>query len=170
MNTRGITLLVALAVLLGGCRYSFAGGGLPGHVRTVAILPFENDTSQPLVETDIQRALQQQLPRSLGVRIADQSVADALVRGTVSSYQEVVSSVRPNQNPTGSNQVPVAQRQVRIVFDAEIYDIRQDQILWQARGQSVQGAFADSESQDAGRERAIEEIVTRFIEGAQSQW
>src|SRR5690606_41694090 len=108
MTLRRIILVFTIAVLLGGCRYSFAGGGLPSHVRTVAVLAFENDTSQPLLETDIQRALQQQLPRNLGVRIADQSVADAIVRGTVTSYQEVVSSVRPNQNPTGATQVPVA--------------------------------------------------------------
>ena len=66
--------------------------------------------------------------------------------------------------------MPVAQRQVRIVFDAEIYDIREDQILWRAQGQSVVGSFGDDEGQDAGRQNAIKEIVTRFIEGAQSQW
>ena len=158
------------AVLMTGCNYGFVGGGLPGHIRTVAVLPFENQTSQPLLETDIQRALQTELPRSLGLRIADEAAADAVVRGTVSSYDEVVSSVRPRTSDIGSSEVQVGQRTVRIVFDAEIYDMRQDQLLWRAQGQSVQGAFGDSESQDRGKQRAIEEIVTRFIEGAQSQW
>lgn len=162
--------VLALALGTGGCNYGFVGGGLPSHVRTVAVLTFENDTSQPLLETDIQRALQRELPRSLGVRIAEESVADAVVRGTVSSYEEVVSSVRPSSGTTPTNEVPVAQRQVRIVFDAEIYDMREDQVLWRAQGQSALGAFADGEGQEAGRERAIEEIVTRFVEGAQSQW
>lgn len=165
-------LLAGLSMLLtaGACSYSFVGGGLPGHVRTVAVLAFENETSQPLLETDIQRALQVELPRQLGVRIADESVADAVVRGTVSSYEEMVSSVRPTPGESSTNAVPVAQRQVRIVFDAEIYDIREDQILWRAQGQSVVGSFGDDEGQDAGRQNAIKEIVTRFIEGAQSQW
>lgn len=163
-------LLVLLAVLVGGCNYGFTGGGLPGHIRTVAVLSFENTTSQPLLETDIQRALQVELPRSLGVRIAEQSVADALVRGTVSSYEEVVSSVRPTQGGSPSDQVPVVQRQVRIVFNAEIYDLRQDQVIWRAQSQSVLGSFAENESQETGRTRAIEELVNRFVEGAQSQW
>jgi hypothetical protein len=165
--------LLAISLLLlaaSSCRYSFVGGGLPSHVRTVAVLAFENETSQPLLETDIQRALQVELPRSLGVRIADESVADAVVRGTVSSYEEVVSSVRPTSGASQNTEVPVAQRQVRIVFNAEIYDMREDQVLWRAQGQSVLGSFGDNESQDAGRQRAIEEIVTRFVEGAQSQW
>lgn len=170
MSMRACLGALGMALVLAGCNYGFVGGGLPGHVRTVAVLAFENDTSQPLLETDIQRALQQELPRSLGVRIADQTVADAVVRGTVSSYEEVVSSVRPNTGTPNSSEVPVAQRQVRIVFDAEIYDMRQDQVLWRAQGQSALGSFADGEGQDAGRNRAIEEIVTRFVEGAQSQW
>ena len=167
---RGLLPLLILLAAFAGCRYGFVGGGLPSHVRTVAILTFENNTSQPLLETDIQRALQQELPRNLGVRVAEQTVADAVVRGTVSSYEEVVSSVRPNTSATGSSQVPVAQRQVRIVFDAEIYDMRQDQILWRAQGQSVLGTLADGESPEQGRNRAIEELVTRLIEGAQSDW
>lgn len=170
MRIRLLLATLPFVIGLAACSYSFVGGGLPGHVRTVAVLAFENETSQPLLETDIQRALQVELPRSLGVRIADQSVADAVVRGTVSSYEEVVSSVRPISGQSSSNEVPVAQRQVRIVFDAEIYDMKEDQVLWRAQGQSVLGSFGDNESQDAGRQRAIEEIVTRFIEGAQSQW
>jgi hypothetical protein len=166
---RAATLLLLLACA-SGCIYGFTGGGLPSHVRTVAVLAFENNTSQPLLETDIQRALQVELPRSLGVRIGDQSVADAVVRGTVSSYDEVVSSIRPSPSGSPTAEVPVLQHQIRIVFDAEIYDMDNDQVIWRAQGQSVLGTYAEGESQDQGRTRAIEEIVNRFVEGAQSQW
>ena len=37
-----------------GCLYSFVGGGLPEHIRTIAIIPFENSTSQPLLESEIE--------------------------------------------------------------------------------------------------------------------
>jgi hypothetical protein len=162
--------LLLLLLPLTACNYGFTGGGLPGHIRTVAVLAFQNNTSQPLLETDIQRKLQEELPRSLGVRIAEESVADALVRGTVTSYDEVVSSVRPTQPGSQNDEILVQQRQVRIVFNAEIYDLRQDQVIWRAQGQSVLGTFSEGESQEAGRTRALEELVTRFVEGAQSQW
>lgn len=167
------TAFAALLLLLGaaGCNYGFAGGGLPGHVRTVAVLAFDNSTIQPLLETDIQRALQVAMPRELGVRIAPEDAAHAVVRGKVTSYEEVVSSVRPTQGGLGSQeQIPVVQRQVRITFDAEIYDVREDQPLWRAQGQSVIGTFGESESPERGKARAVEEIVKKFIEGAQSQW
>ena len=162
--------VLALALLLGtwGC-YSLTGGGLPGHIRTVAVLTFDNTTVQPLLETDIQRELQTSLPRNLGVRLAEEAIADAVVRGTVVGYEEVAASVRPSDQ--SSDRVPVAQRQIRITYNAEIYDLKEDRRIWSAQSQSVLGNYQpDSETPEVGRQRAIREISTRMIEGAQSQW
>lgn len=166
-----LLLAGGLATLpLAGCLYSFAGGGLPGHIRTVAIQPFDNGTTQPLLETDIQRALQSELPRKLGVRLADEATADAIVRGRVVGYDEVAASVRPATGPDIET-VPVIQRQIRLTYEAEIYDIQQDEPIWTVSSQAVVGNFQpESESAEIGRARAIEELVTRVIEGAQSQW
>jgi hypothetical protein len=164
-------LLAALVtILLGssGC-YSFTGGGLPGHIRTVAVLAFDNTTVQPLLETDIQRELQTALPRNLGVRLAEEAIADAVVRGTVVGYEEVAASVRPSEQ--GAERIDVAQRQVRITYNAEIYDLKEDRRIWAAQSQSVVGNYQpDSETPEVGRQRAIKEISNRMIEGAQSQW
>ena len=160
--------VVALALSSGGCLYSFTGGGLPSHIRTVAVLAFDNTTVQPLLETDIQRALQASFPRNLGVRLAEESRADAVVRGKVVGYEEVAASVRPVEQ---GQQVPVVQRQVRITYDAEIYDLKQDRRIWSVQSQSVLGNFQpESEAPELGRSRAIKELVNKFIEGAQSQW
>lgn len=161
--------LLALLLSLSGCMYSFVGGGLPPHVRTVAILPVENETAQPLLETDVERALQAELPRSLGVRLAEEELADAVVRGSIRRYDEVASSVRPSQ---GEQQVPVVQREVRITYDLEIFDQREDKLLWKATSQTVTGTFLpdNGETAQEGRARALEELVRKVIEGAQSQW
>jgi GAF domain-containing protein len=43
-------LLTSLSLLaLGGCLYGFAGGGLPPSIKTVAVLPFDNQTAEPLL-------------------------------------------------------------------------------------------------------------------------
>ena len=161
-------LAATLLVGLGGC-YSLTGGGLPSHIRTVAVLAFDNTTVQPLLETDIQRELQTALPRNLGVRLAEEAVADAVVRGTVVGYEEVAASIRPSEQD--SDRVPVAQRQVRITYNAEIYDLKQDRRIWAAQSQSVVGNYQpDSERPEVGRSRAIKEISNRMVEGAQSQW
>ena len=46
-DPRRIGLGVLITVLAaGGCNYGFRSGSFPDHIRTVAILPFENDTSE----------------------------------------------------------------------------------------------------------------------------
>lgn len=163
-------LASALAALLaGGCMYSLTGGGLPEHIDTIAVLPFENTTPQPLLETDIEQAMQRELPRNLGVNLAAEDVADAVLRGRITGYEEVATSVRPTDE--AQQQVPVVQRQIRIVYEAEIFDVQQDRPIWRASSQSVVGNFQpDSETPTEGRARAIEELIRKVIEGAQSQW
>jgi hypothetical protein len=160
---------LAPLLLLAGCLYSFAGGGLPGHIRTIAVVPFDNTTSQPLIESEVESRMQRELPRNLGVRLAAEAAADAVVRGRITGYEETAAAIRPASGRDAV--VPVVQRQIRVSYEAEIYDMREDRALWQARGQSVIGNFQpDNESPEAGRTRAVEELVRRVIEGAQSQW
>lgn len=167
MPFRSNALVLLLGLLVGGCMYSFVGGGLPRHIRTIAVLPFENGTSQPLLESEIEARMQEELPRNLGVRLAAENAADAVVRGRIVAYDEVAASVRPSQD----DRVPVIQRQVRITYEAEIYDMREDRSLWRAQSRSVLGNFQpDSEAPDQGRSRAIQELVRSLVEGAQSQW
>jgi hypothetical protein len=161
--------LTPLILLLAGCMYGFVGGGLPSHVRTVAVMPFDNETTQPLLETEIVQRLQTELPRNLGVRLAEESRADAVLRGRVLGYEEVAASVRPTQDDA---QVPVVQRQVRITYEMEIYDVREDKPLWRAQSQAALGNFLPErgETPQQGRDRAIRDLVQKVIEGAQSQW
>jgi hypothetical protein len=158
-----------LTFALTSCIYSFVGGGLPSHIRTLAVVPFENTTPQPLIEAEVEQRIQQELPRNLGVRLAAEGAADAVVRGRITGYDEVAASIRPvGQN---ADRIPVLQREVRITYDVEIYDLREDRSLWRAQSQSVIGNFQpDNEAVEVGRTRAIEELVQKIIEGAQSQW
>jgi hypothetical protein len=157
-----------LALSLASC-YSFVGGGLPSHIRTLAVVPFENTTSQPLIEAEVEQRIQRELPRTLGVRLAAEGDADAVVRGRITGYEEVAASIRPvGQN---ADRIPVLQREVRITYDVEIYDLGEDRSLWRAQSQSVIGNFQpDNEAVEVGRTRAIEELVQKIVEGAQSQW
>ena len=164
---RSVGALLLCSSLLGGCLYSFTGGGLPRHIRTIAIAPFENTTAQPLLSSELQLALQDELPRSLGVRLVDEAVADAVVRGRVVQYSEDSPNVRAAQ----PGERAILQQRVTITLDATIYDLREDRQLWSNGSLSGIGTFQPGDEQfTAGRTRAIEELVRKMIDGAQSQW
>ena len=162
--------LVALALsLLSGCMYSFVGGGLPSHVRRVYIEPFDNETPYQTLTADLLREMQDQLPGSLGVRLASQQTADAVVRGKINSAEEQTTNFNPTPDPSG--RITRNEARVQISFDAEIYDVREDRVLWRGNGVTAVGLFEPGrEDVDDGRRKALEEVVQKLIEGAQSQW
>ncbi|MGH7734546.1 MAG: LPS assembly lipoprotein LptE, partial [Gemmatimonadales bacterium] len=88
ISLRTFGALASLSALLGasGCFYGFSGGGLPNEIRTVAVLPFDNLTSDPTLTQDVNIAVRNAMEQNLGLRQAGVDQADALVRGTITRY------------------------------------------------------------------------------------
>src|SRR2546426_9414484 len=63
----GAVAASALALALAGCPYHFSGGGLP-KVKTVAILPFGNQTPAPGLTNEENDAVPEALEGPTGVR------------------------------------------------------------------------------------------------------
>ncbi|MCE2802995.1 MAG: DUF4136 domain-containing protein [Gemmatimonadetes bacterium] len=165
MHLPGRLALLLLIASLTGCLYGFAGGGLPTHIRTVAVMPFDNHTATPELPRELQEALRQGMQSRLGLRDAPEDRASAVVRGTVTRY-ELDIPVGFSANP---NQATSARRRLRVLVDIEIVDQVTGKVLWQKTGVSAEGEYADR-GEAEGRKQAIERIVTEIIEGAQSQW
>jgi hypothetical protein len=159
-------LVIALTSLASGCVYGFrAGGGLPGNIKTVAVIPFDNRTGEPQLTQEVSEAIRQAAEGRLGLRAAAEADADAVVRGEIVRYDADV----PLAYSTGEAGVNVTQRQVTIVINVEIVDQREGKALWRSNGLSVSGEYQPPQESE-GRRVAIQKLVTSFVEGAQSQW
>lgn len=164
MSRSGVLSLLVL--LTTGCFYTLSGGGgVPSHIKTVAVIPFENETASPDLQTEFTDALRKQLHDRLGLRDAPESRANAVVRGTITKYEPDV--------PVGFSADPAratsAQRRVEIVVDVEIFDAVTDRALFEKKGMSAEGQYSEQQ-EPAGRKQAIEKLISDIIEGAQSQW
>ncbi|HEY4658964.1 MAG TPA: LPS assembly lipoprotein LptE [Gemmatimonadaceae bacterium] len=161
--------LAALAVVVtaGACRfpYGFSGGGLPREIRTVAVLPFDNETPAPELQRELAEELRKAMSSRLGLREAAEDQASAIVRGTIVRY-EIDVPVAYSANPA---QATSARRRLQIVVDVEIVNQLTGKTLWSRKGISAQGEYAEN-AEAAGRKQAIDRIVNDVIEGAQSQW
>lgn len=158
----GATLALTSACFAG---YGFQAGGLPRHIRTAAVLPFENETPLSELQSELTEVVRTQLQRRLGVRNAPEERADAIVRGTIVRYDPdvpVAFSADPNQGST-------ARRKLSLVVDVEIVDQSDGTMLFQQRGLRGEGEYSEG-AEAAGRRDAINRIVTQIVEGAQSQW
>lgn len=155
-----------MAAGLAGCLYGFAGGGLPPSIKTVALLPFDNQTAEPTLTQEVASSVRDALQSRLGLRSASEAQADALVRGTIVRYEPDL----PVQYTGGVNQpISVTKRLVQITVSVEIMDQKRGKPLWQRSGLVLEGEY-DPGQEVQGRSRALDKLVTNIVEGAQSQW
>jgi hypothetical protein len=148
-----------------GCMYSFAGGGLPPHIKTMAIATFENQTASPDLPKELYDQMHKELQRRLGVRDAPTDRADALAHGSIQIY-DVDVPVSFSANP---QQSVSARRRLAITIDVEIVDQGNNHVLYANKALREEADYAERAEAD-GRQKAIEKLVQRIIEGVQSNW
>jgi hypothetical protein len=166
MRRSGVRWLwAALPLLLAGCIYGFAGGGLPPHIKTVAVLPFDNETPAPTLQRELFEQLRNEVESRLGLREASESRADAVVRGRIVRYEADI----PVAYSADPSRATSAQRKLQITVDVEIVDQSTGRTLWSQKGLMREGTYSER-AEDSGRRDAIGKIVNDIIAGAQSQW
>lgn len=163
--SRSLLLVLVLALSACGIRYGFSEGAFPAHVKTMAVLPFENETSATELQAELFESMRRKLQQRLGVRDAPQQTADAIVRGAIRGYDADV----PVGFSADPRQAVSARRRLQITVDVEILDQTTGKTLWSRKGLQGQGEYAERAELE-GRRQAIDKIVNDIIEGAQSQW
>lgn len=156
---------LVLVALIACIPYGFTGGGLPSHIRTVAIVPFDNQTATPELPRQLTEALRTALRDRLGLRDASEAKASAIVRGTIQRYEVDI----PVGFSANNKQATTASRMLQLVVDIEMVDQTTGKPLWQRKGLMVEGQYQER-AEATGRKTAIDQIVQSMIEGAQSQW
>ena len=158
--------IVSLAALLcSACLYGFAGGGFAPHLKTVAILPFDNLTPDPALTREVSEAVRDALESRLGLRVAAEATADALVRGRVVRYEPGIALAVQ----AGDGSFRVNRRQVQITVDVELVDQKEGRTVWQRQSLSVIGEYEEGREAD-GRKIALQKLTNEIVDGAQSQW
>jgi hypothetical protein len=160
VRRRGAALL-ALAVTLSGCGYSFQGT-LPDHVKTVAVPIFVNRTQQPAVENVITRAIVDAFATNGRLRVVRREDADSILEGEVLQYTVGAIAVDPSLN--------VQQYRLGVTLNLRMRDVRQNRLLFEQANFSEQadflvaGSVAQTLSIEAGAlQQAATEIARSVV-------
>jgi hypothetical protein len=158
--------LLCVLLLVAGCYRFTGGGGLPPEIQTVYIAPLDNQTTQADLPQQIDRAMREKVPRSLGLRPAGESTAHAIVRTTITAYQDQAQNYRTGQ----PGQVEVLQHEVQITLNVRFIDVSKNEIIFEQSFSGTGQYRPDTQTDEVARARAIDMLIQRIIDGAQSQW
>jgi hypothetical protein len=161
-------LALAVGLVVSACNYGFEGGGFPPHIRTIYIAPFDNQTPQFDLDQRLYARMLEELPRKLGVRVAGEEHADAVVQGVISRYDDVAQAYNPG---SGQAAPTTATHEVQIGVSVRLVDVRDHVIRWESQSVTGRGTYRpDTQSDEVGQLTAIASIIEQIIDGAQSQW
>jgi len=165
LTRRSGSISALLLLLATSCLYTFSGGGLPRHVKSAAVLPFDNETPAAELSRELNDALRKAFESRLGLRSASESRAQAIVRGTIVKYETDVA-VGYSADPARASS---ARRSLSLTIDVTIIDQTNGRTLFERKGLSATGEYAERNEVE-GRKQAIQRLVNDIVEGAQSQW
>ena len=135
----------------------------------MAIIPFDNLTSEPALQNQVYEAVREAVTNRLGLLEASESQADAVVRGTITRYEPDLPVAFQGSNDPTQRQVTVTRRLVQLTVNVEIINQHTEKPLWQRQGLTTEGDY-DPGNELAGRARALDRLTVNIVEGAQSQW
>ena len=161
-----------VAVALAGCSFGFAGGGLSRDIRTVAVPTCLNDTADPTLTPLVTQGVKQAMESRLGLRTATEEQADALVRCRIIRYDpDEPLAFTGNAAVSGTAaQVNVTRRQVELTVSIEVIQQKTDRTLWDGKNlPQVYGQY-DPGQESQGKQRALEDLIKRIIDGVHSNW
>ena len=162
------SLALGALCVLSACNYTFSGGGgLPSHVKTIYVAPIDNQTTQFALTEKFTTQLLDAATGKLGAQLGAEESADATITTTLTRYDDTAVNFA-SQEGVGAE---VFQRRIRLSARVEIIDNTRNEIIWSGASVTGIGEYTpETELELRGQELAIEDLVQKILDGAQSQW
>lgn len=152
--------------LICGCGvYTFSGSTLPGHLKTVDIPLFANQSVHPELAEQITSRITREILTSNLLRIVA-SNGDATITGKITGYnhQPYTYGAESYRN------VNVTQYQVTVITEIEFMDNKKKEPLYKG-SVSGEGVYdLATETEETGKQRALDKIVEQILQNSVQSW
>jgi len=118
-------LLLSAFCTLTGCSYSFKGGTVPPHLKTIAI-PIVEDQSgygDPTLREQFSTQLVQRFLNDNTLEMADKGTADAVLEGVITDVRDAPSVVQAGEQ--------VATRRITVTIHLIFQDLKLRKKVWE---------------------------------------
>jgi len=157
----GIVWIPVLALVAGCGVYSFTPRG-KSDIKSVAVERFDNDTAEYGLEDQVTDQIVDALMSDGTLKVVALEHADAILSGILTNYDRRPSGFTENDQ--------VESYVVTIGFDIVLKKADDDSEIWREKI-SQNGVYdIDTETEDVGREKAVELLVQEIINKTTKSW
>lgn len=142
-------LFFGLLFLTGCGYYSFSGSTLPGHIKTVHVPLFEDQTAEFGIDQSLTDQIIESITKDNTLKIADRRRADALLTGKIVTVRE--KAAQYTEDEVASN------FRIHITIQAKFEDIKRRNIIWEE-------TWTEWGEYDSDRETGISEALKKLAE------
>jgi hypothetical protein len=160
-------LLVA-ALAAPGCAYTVSGV-LPGHLKTLAIPVFGNNTVEFRLADDVTQAVTEAFLVNGRLRIARERDADSVLRGTIVTYRNQVYGFTAQERAT--------QYEVVLIVQIAFRDQVKNRILWKEDQLVVRTTYnvvgvggEAAKTETDGRRDVVQKLADQLVSRAVQGW
>lgn len=162
-------LLVGFCVvlfLLPGCRYSFSGGSVPPHLKTIAI-PIVQDQSgygDPTLRDEFTQQLVSRFTSDGSLSLADRNSADSALETVITNVRESAVVVNPGEQ--------VSQRRMTVTARVTFTDLKLHKKVWE-KNISQWGDYASGggpTQRNEGIREALKKITEDILNETVAGW
>lgn len=170
MKIRTLALMALVGALLGsiGCAGYRLGSMLPPDIKSVYVPSFANETSEPLIEIECQRAVIEAIQRDGSLKVGDEGTADAIVRVRLREYK-----IEPVVYDT-TRRSDVRQYRIKIAASLLMTRRADDTVIVErptVRGEGVFNVAGDlSSSKLVGLPVAADDLAQKLVQQIVEAW
>ncbi len=158
--------ICSLVMVIGGCTYSFKGGSVPSHLKTIAIPVVEDQTGlgDPTLRELMTRQLNDLFVADNSLQLTDRNSADAVLEVVITDMRDAPSVLQ------GIEQV--TQRRITITVRATLQDQVMRKKMWE-KSFSGWGDYPSGSSltqRSEGITEAIKKITEDILNETVAGW
>jgi hypothetical protein len=120
-----ISVYFSFFIVLAGCTYSFKGGSVPPHLKTIAI-PIVEDVSpygDPTLRDTFTKQLVALFTNDNTLQLTDRNIADSMLEGVITDVKDAPSVLQGNEQ--------VAQRRITVTVRMTFQDLKLRKKIWE---------------------------------------
>jgi len=152
-----------LLLLISGCGvYSFSGSGLSG-IKTIAIPLFDNQTAEYGIRETLTEKIAERFVQDNTLKVVNEKIAESILHGVITKYEREAHTFDEQEN--------ITEYIVRIWVKVNFEEKKNKKTIWKEDNLLGWGIYsAEDETEDLGKERAIEKLAEDIVNKTVKGW